>query len=53
ETRVAPRATLAVGPEVVTGQSAALAGEREVVLPFVLVALAAVLLEGFAFHRRW
>jgi hypothetical protein len=53
ESRIAPRGVLEVGSEGVSGEGALDPGEREVVLPFLLVALLALLLEGFAFHRRW
>lgn len=53
ESRIAPRAVLEVGSEGVSGEGALDPGEREVLLPFLLVALLALLLEGFAFHRRW
>jgi hypothetical protein len=53
ETRIEPRADLLVGKEKVTGLQALETGEREVVAPFLLLALIAVVLEGFAFHRRW
>jgi hypothetical protein len=53
ESRIAPRAVLEVGSEGVSGEGALDPGEREVVVPFLLVALLALLLEGFAFHRRW
>ncbi len=53
ESRIAPRPVLEVGGEIVNGEAVPDAGEREVVAPFLLLALGALLIEGFAFFRRW
>jgi hypothetical protein len=53
ETRIAPRSSLRLGSDAVAAQPAAGEGLREMVVPFVALALLALLVEGFAFHRRW
>lgn len=52
ETSIAT-APIDVGGDKLVGVAALEAGEREVVAPFLLVALVAAALEAFAFHRRW
>ncbi len=52
ETSTAP-SPIDVGGETLLGVAALDAGEREVVTPFLLVALVAAVVEAFAFHRRW
>ena len=53
ETRIAPRAALATAGGPVAAQPLSDLGVRELVLPFVALALLALSIEGFAFHRRW
>lgn len=53
ETRIAPRASLVTTSGEVESQAASDVGRRELVAPFLVLALLALLVEGFAFHRRW